>query len=1193
MKSTPLVSIAIPAFNPEFFRSTLLSAITQDYTYLEIVICDDSQGDEIKTIVDELQDQSSITLRYVRNSRNLGFARNLQECFEQSRGTFIKFLCDDDTLFSSCITEQARVLSTCLQVSIVINQRLLFDAGDNLLPSRPINCVMSPGSAVLNGGDVLELMEGSAVNMLGGISHALFRRGQVEACLATLVQEGQGFVARLDSALYICLLRRGLLACLSNVLSLERIHPGRLSYRAAMTLAFKSETQWLLQMLTGRVGEPAPAKGWVRYLALHDYKDDVDKVWDEFEMGRLFTAQSADYLQQVGTNSLSFAELYDEWLTCRSLSAGQLRVLPKRIEQWPSRPRIVPVILASKGDELALRTTLESLAAQYYAATQVWLLAPVEVHVPPVTGLQVQHITLRGNGFEQLNQRLADEQGADWIFLLRAGDRLHPAALVIMGERMAVLPNRLCLYTDEGGLDNLEASAPVFKPDFNFDLMRSFPYVGRLLAFQCAALRDLGGFAAEFEVLAPHDLLWRLVETNGLQVVEHIAEVLVQCQFGYGVFLSDPIGHRQSSRVVAAHLQRLGVDAQIQSTEGALISRVNYLHEATPRVSILICAGDDLQALVRCIESIIEHTAYDNYEVLVIMGGDESPVVQTWLMAMREVGGSRLRIVSVEALSTAARLNEAGRHAQGHYLLLLDTGCVVFERHWLSELVSQGQRSEVGIVGPMLCKEDGKVHSAGLILGLRGPAGTPFLDSPLDTNGYMNRMQLVQNWSAVSLECLLVRRDIFSAVDGLDAAHLNAGLFDADFCLRVAEQGYLVVWTPFSRVVRLATANDVAPADHVLAHDKDSFYQRWLHKVAHDPAYNRNFSLKLGGFGFESGKRGGWNPFISRTLPSVLGLPINVGAVGHYRVTQPFNELERAGWIQGRITYGVPDMIELQHLQPDTVIFQCRYSPDSIPEFQAVKRFSNARRIYELDDYIIEVPEKNAHARNMPTNMRERVSQGIALCDRVVVSTEPLADALSSMHSDIRVVPNMLAASLWAGLQGQRQTSARPRVGWAGGTSHRGDLELILDVVKALADEVDWVFFGMCPESLRPYVKEFHGSVPLEMYPRKLASLNLDLALAPLEINLFNDCKSNLRLLEYGACGFPVICTDTKAYRGYLPCTRVRDNSTPEWLDAIRMHLADPGASYRQGDALREAVLCDYVLTENNLQLWANAWLAD
>jgi hypothetical protein len=187
----------------------------------------------------------------------------------------------------------------------------------------------------------------------------------------------------------------------------------------------------------------------------------------------------------------------------------------------------------------------------------------------------------------------------------------------------------------------------------------------------------------------------------------------------------------------------------------------------------------------------------------------------------------------------------------------------------------------------------------------------------------------------------------------------------------------------------------------------------------------------------------------------------------------------------------------------------------------------------------------------------------------------------------------MLSAALWAGLSSQRQTSIRPRVGWAGGTSHRGDLELLQDVVKALANEVDWVFFGMCPDPLRPYVKEFHKAVQLADYPRKLASLNLDLALAPLEQNLFNDCKSNLRLLEYGACGFPVVCSDTKAYAGYLPCTRVKDNTAEQWLDAIRMHLADPQASYRQGDALRAEVLRDYMLMPHHLQHWANAWLAD
>jgi len=1189
-----LVSIAIAAHRSEFFRATLKSVVAQDYPALEIVVCDDSQGHEIKAIFDELRSKSPTPMRYVRAAGALGFAKNLLLCLENCRGDFVKFLCDDDTLLPGCISKQAQVLASHAGVSMVINQRLLFDAEENLLPSRPVNCIISPGSAVLHGGDLLEIMQGSATNLFGGISHALFRLEQLKACLPALVDDGRGFVARLDSALYVCLLHRGYLACLEDVLSLERIHPAQLSNRTAMKIAFKHETQWLLKMLAERNSEPAPASGWVRYLGLDDYHEGTDKVWSEFELGRLFTAQVADFSQQVGTYSNSFAELYAEWLQCRSLSAGQLKALPGRIEQWLSRPKIVPVVQVVDNDVLALRATLESVGAQSYGAHQVWLLAAPDFEVPEVAGLRLQKIQLNHNYFEQLNRQLADEQGADWIFLLNAGDRLHPDALVILAERIVARPGRQCLYTDEGALENLEPKAPIFKPSFNLDLMRSFPYVGRLLAFHCPSLRKLGGFSAQFESLAPHDLLWRMVEATGPQTVEHVPEVLVQCLRGYGEFLANPAAQRNARNVVEAHLKRLGVNAHVSGSEGSLISRITYLHDSSPMVSVMVDAGLDLPALVRCVESILSHTAYGNYEVLVLGSTSDPSDIQAWLAAMAGLGGARLRILSLSATNPAARINEASVQARGDYLLLLSNCCALFQPQWLDELMHQAQRPEVGVVGPLLCKPNGTVYGAGLILGLRGPANTPFLDTGMDAPGYMNRMHLVQNMSAVPLDCLLIRKAVFSAVAGLDCKHLEASLLDADLCLRVAEQGYLVTWTPFSQVACISQEEAGAGAGRkVSEQDRNAFYERWLPQAADDPAYNRNFSLKLNGFDLDPGNRTGWNPFVSRTLPSVLGLPINVGAVGHYRVAQPFNELEAAGWIEGRLNYGMPHVIALERLQPDTVIFQCRYSDDSVEEFATAKRFSNARRIYELDDYIIDVPKKNAHARNLPTNMRERVSRGIAMCDRVVVSTAPLAEALSSMHRDIRVVPNMLAASLWAGLSSQRQTSARPRVGWAGGTSHRGDLELLADVVKALAGEVDWVFFGMCPEALRPYVKEFHTTVALGSYPQKLASLNLDLALAPLEINLFNDCKSNLRLLEYGACGFPVICTDTKAYRGYLPCTRVRRNTTKEWLDAIRMHLADPGASYRQGDALREVVLRDYVLTEKNLQLWANAWLAD
>ncbi|MGH8484596.1 MAG: glycosyltransferase, partial [Pseudomonas sp.] len=543
------------------------------------------------------------------------------------------------------------------------------------------------------------------------------------------------------------------------------------------------------------------------------------------------------------------------------------------------------------------------------------------------------------------------------------------------------------------------------------------------------------------------------------------------------------------------------------------------------------------------IESIFEHTAYNRYEVIVVTRADAPADIQGWCTAMRGLGSEQLRIVDIDTQAVPQLFNLASQHACGNYLLLLDVGCVIFDRQWLSELMCHAQRPEVGVVGPKLCNSEGAVVGAGLVLGLHGPAGSPFTGQKADASGYMNRLSVVQNWSAVSGDCLLVRRSLYDDLGGLEEGVYQGSLFAADFCLRARDHGYLVVWTPHALVAQLPTSGAFVSSELQQKADQDAFYDRWLPRVACDPAYNRNLSLKMSSFNLDAGMRSGWDPFISRAVPFVLALPINTSAVGHYRVAQPFSELERAGWIQGRLNYSTPGTIDLERDKPDSIILQCRYMTSSIDEFERIKRYANARRIYEIDDYILEVPKKNDHARNMPSNMRELVTRGIALCDRLVVSTQPLADALSDLHSDIRVVPNMLAAPLWRGLQSRRQTSVRPRVGWAGGTSHRGDLELIVDVVKALADEVDWVFFGMCPEELLPYVYEFHGVIDLSIYPAKLASLNLDLALAPLEFHIFNDCKSNLRLLEYGACGYPVICTDTEAYRGYLPCTRIKTNT--------------------------------------------------
>lgn len=1198
MNPLPLVSLVIPAFNPRFFDRALRSAVGQDYGNLEIVVCDDSRGDEIRDIVERVIEQTGVAVRYVRNPRTLGMVGNLQACLEEAQGEFIKFLCDDDHLFRDCIAQQTQALIDHQDVSLVLAQRLLWDADDVILPSRLENSPFSPESSLFKGDDLLAIFEKFPLNICGGFSNALFRRADVVQLLPALTQPDCCFVATLDFALYVCLLRRGNLVVSNHILSVERLYPERLSAQQSMKDAVEVERAWILQMLKARSGESAPASGWVRYLPLTQ-ADEEPRVWQELALGRgLGTRQSA-LRWCLGVTSESFSEVYAQWMACRTLTEVQRTLLSDTLAGWPRTPKIVPIIIDERGSRSALELTLQALAAQDYAP-ELTLVLSASCTEATLDG-RVFRLPLQDDGLAQINELLPQLDGADWFYLLRAGDRLVAPALLIMAERIALTPALTCLYSDEGSLHQGESAKPAFKPDFNLDLMRSYPYVGRALAFEREGFLARGGFDTTFSELAPHDVLWRMVEHDGTQAVGHIAEVLLESAFDLSEWLAQPGVVENNPRLLEAHLQRLGIAHAIRSGSTELLNRVDYQHAERPLVSIIIVTKDQTAALQRCVESLLEKTTYTDYELLLVDNGSESVEARAWLTGMAQLGSERIRVLTYPQQGNAAAVrNFAVGQAHGDYILLLNPYAVITQADWLDELLNHAQRPEVGVVGALLFNPDGQVMSAGLILGLHGPAGVPFYGMSQQSAGYMFRLQVAQNLSAVGGDCLMIRKAVFDAVGGLDEQNLSQTFNDVDLCLRVGQDGYLVVWTPYARLALGARPAVVMQGDEQALCDQETevFYKRWLPVVARDPAYNVNLSLQgLGGssFSLEPGLRTGWSPFTSVQLPKVLVLPINTSAIAHYRMTQPMIELEAAGRAQGLICYNMPPIIEVERQSPDVIVLQGRYFEGSLADIPPLKTYFNARRIFEMDDYVINVPSKNEHSRNMPSRdeMERLVRRGIGLCDRVVVSTQPLADVLSDMHHDIRVVPNMLSKHLWSDLRSQRRTSKKPRVGWGGGTSHRGDLEIIAEVVRELANEVDWVFFGMCPDEMRPYIHEFHGVIDLNIYPAKLASLNLDLALAPLEFHIFNDCKSNLRLLEYGACGYPVICTDTKAYQGYLPCTRIKTNTTDEWLQAIRMHLADPDASYRMGDELREVVLRDYLLRGDNLRYWEHGWLAD
>jgi len=896
-------------------------------------------------------------------------------------------------------------------------------------------------------------------------------------------------------------------------------------------------------------------------------------------------AGRANLLQRLGVEVEATRQppSMQAWLQRRVLTAAQKNLVDKRLQGQGGAPHFGILIVDLQGDHAALARTLSSLdsARNNYERLQALVLTSAE---KVVSSASRQVLTVRPDEWiTRLNELLA-ASSFDWCLLLRAGDELTPSGLMMAGLELLTAPDCRAIYCDEMFRQDGQLAAAL-RPAFNLDYLLSFPAaMARHWLLRRNVVVAAGGFDPAFEQAAEFELILRLINDGGLDGLGHVAEPLLITE---APALAD---NAAEQRAITLHLQQRGYQNAVVSSSKPGRYQIDYGHGQAPLVSFLILPGERLEHLQRCVESILENTRYPNYELLLIQQHLQFEEVGSWLSALASLGEARIRVLPAgqEALAPQALLNQAAEQALGDYLLLLSADTAAISEDWLDELVNHAQRPEVACVGAKLLSADGTIARASLILGLEGPVGKPYVGEPLDAPGYMQRLQVAQNSSAVGHECLLVAKAVFLQLGGLSEEGMPWRYAGVDLCLKARQAGYLTVWTPFSQVML-----DPVDITRGTTAEHDALYARWLPVLARDPAYNPNFSLSQPG-GFKLADTAlSWRPLSSwKQVPTVLAHPSDNYGSGHYRVIQPFSALQQAGLIDGGLSPGLMHVTDLERYDPDVIILQKQIGDDRFDAMRRMQAFSRAFKVYELDDYLPNLPVKSVHRAQMPKDILKSMRRALGYVDRFVVSTQALADACSGLHNDIRVIENCLPPAWWKGLATVRSRSGKPRVGWAGGIGHTGDLEMIADVVLALADEVDWVFMGMCPDKLRPAVKEVHEGVDISVYPRALAALNLDLAVAPLEENLFNECKSNLRLLEYGACGFAVVCSDVRSYQGNLPVTRVK-NRYRDWVDAIRMHVADLDATARAGEALHLQVMRDWMLEGDNLIAWQRAWLPD
>lgn len=1081
----------------------------------------------------------------------------MAKCIAKASGEYVKFLHDDDLLHPNCVERLVQVMESESDVAFVSSRRLLIDVEGKQLPDILATVYPFPSDVVIDGHDLISFLADYTINFIGEPSCILCRREDVLAFGEKLMDlNGKNINWVADLALYVRLLRAGNLIMLAEPLT---------SFQVSV---WQSSQLGRDQPGIGEQGHTDFSQA-VRDLGWYRGEEDSHLVkvapLSGIDAGIFKPVDILSELRERFFNSPQEASV-ERWLATRSLTQKQQQLIEERLSLSVENNTVAVLILEYDRSECNTERTINSINNAKFKP---------ELSIFKIKG-DIESIPIKlNNAIKLLN--------TSWFIIVNSGDEFTSNGLLIAQLELAKEINTLAVSFDEIYRDINGKLGAALRPAFNLDFVLSFPAVNsRRWLFNSQAVLKQGGFSVDLVDAFELDLLLRLVDEKDGSGLAHIAEPLL-------ITASPLLANVEDERkAILRHLHDRGYKgAELQAVLPGRY-QLQYKHQGFPVVSIMLLAGDNLAKLQRCIEGLLESTNYQTFEILLLENQPQTVDVHEWLQALLGLGEAKLRVLTQDKeISSADLLNHAAQQAIGDYLLLLSSDTAVLDGHWLENLLNHAQRSEVGAVGGKLLSPDGKIAQAMQILGLQGPLGNPFIGDKFDEQGYMHRLQVDQNVSSLSSDCLMIPKELYLQAGGVDSAF--AEIFQAtDLCLRLREAGYFLVWTPTAQLM-LDREGGAQPT----VSQEDRMYAKWLPQLTKDPTYNSNLSLAMpGGFKLADSQIS-WRPLDNfRPAPVVLLHPADLQGCGHYRMIQPFLAMKQASLADGVISTGLMHVTDLERYNPDTIILQRQIGDDRLTAMQRMQKFSKAFTVYELDDYLPNLPLKSIHRASMPKDILRSLRKGLGFVDRFVVSTESLAEAFSSLHGEIVVMENRLPVNWWKGLKTQRRQGKKPRVGWAGGSSHTGDLELIADVVRDLADEVEWVFFGMCPESLRPYIHEFHEGVVIEQYPAQLAALNLDLGLAPLEINLFNECKSNLRQLEYGACGIPVICTDTRSFQSGLPVTLVR-NRYKEWMDAIRMHINDLDTTAKLGDELQARVRSDWMLEGTHLERWYDAWVKE
>lgn len=436
---------------------------------------------------------------------------------------------------------------------------------------------------------------------------------------------------------------------------------------------------------------------------------------------------------------------------------------------------------------------------------------------------------------------------------------LHPSALHSFAKE---IDSHACdfLFSDELSFTSRisDARNPFYKPEYSPDTLRSYNYIGAFFAFAAGLYRSVSSDGAA-DNDSSYDLILRLCEKASRP--HRIPELLCFVQNGsedaLGLFSPDAAADPEEYSALEAHLRRIGLAGTVVPGSPPFLHRIEYEIRGTPLVSILIPSRDHLDDLKKCVDSILHKTTWTQWEILILENGSRQPETLEYYQSLS--GDSRIRVLNwTGTFNFAAVCNFGAGAARGDYLLLLNNDTEVISPDWLQEMLMYAQRGDVGAVGARLLYPDGTIQHAGIIIDPTAISFHVLRHTASNEPGYAWRLRTVQNLSAVTGACLMVRHALWDQAGGMDE-EFTVTYNDADFCMKMLALGLRNVWTPHAALYHhefKSRGTDTTPEKAARKNrEKELFENHWRKDIeAGDPAH----SPRLAGISLSYGAKPPW-----------------------------------------------------------------------------------------------------------------------------------------------------------------------------------------------------------------------------------------------------------------------------------------------------------------------------------------------